>query len=189
MGAVGERVAVTAVAGVEYLVAAGRAGRGVGHDACADGGGVAGGDAEVRRGGVVGEDGTLDAIDPCQRGALLHQSLAEPVDGAGVRPGPDQYARAVVEDLPRDSELGGDAPDRRAEADALNQAADTDALPGHDVNCPRARWPGPAASRLPACRAGGLILVGPVPGPFWSMECLAIHYRGRFDPSPGGVRP
>ena len=149
MGAVGERVAPSAVGRVADVCNALGAGRRVRHHRGVNGAGVAGRNAEAGwRITRHRQRIDLHGVDPCQGRRLVPDGLHEAVERLVCAPRLNQHAGPVVADLTGDAAALRQPPDGRSEADALHHAPDAD----------------------PAYRRGQ--------GRYWLHRCIARRPRG-----------
>ncbi len=127
MGAIGERIAITAIARISDLGRAGCAGCRVCNHAGLYPARPTLDDAEALRRWPIAKP-SLDAIDAPKRWALDHQGPTEIIDLGTATPEPNQHALAVVTDVTSQTSVARQAPDRWPEANPLHQTTHPDRL-------------------------------------------------------------
>ena len=122
MGAIGERIAIAAFAGIAQLRRACAAERRIRRDLGACGSADAFGDTEfLWQTAAVAPP--FDAVDMRERRRVSFDSSKQRSDARRVAADAHQYALAVVENLAGKPKFARHAPDGRAKADALDAAA------------------------------------------------------------------
>ena len=130
MGAVGKGVAKAAVAGIEHLGQARRAGRRIRGHTGAHLARAAGNDLETgRHPGITVQRGAGNRFDMRQRRLLAAQPLHEFIQRLAATPGLDQHPAGIVPYLAGDTAFPCQPPDRRPESDALHNTGYPDAFP------------------------------------------------------------
>jgi len=132
VGAIGERVAIPPVAGIEHVGEARRAGRRVGHDAGRDFSAFTCRDVERRARRWFCEGRARDLLDAGEGRRIGHDGGFEGSERRTRSPGSDQHSGAVVQHLTRQAMGAGMSPDRRTEADTLHEAGDAQLDTGGD---------------------------------------------------------